>query len=101
MARIRIDDLPVTETLTAEQEALIEGAGLRSFKPSFEALEDRQMMSANPIGALAQLKQPVLGPAQDRQLTGANNFAPTAGPRLSTSAQRNNILVFNAPFKLD
>jgi hypothetical protein len=46
MARIKIEDLPVAETLTPEQEELIEGAGLRSFKPTFEALEARQMMDA-------------------------------------------------------
>jgi hypothetical protein len=50
MARIRIDDLPVAEHLTPEQEALIQGAGLKSFRPTLEALEDRQMMSANPAG---------------------------------------------------
>ena len=46
MARIRIDDLPVAENLTPEQEALILGAGLKSFRPSLEALEDRQLMAA-------------------------------------------------------
>jgi hypothetical protein len=46
MARIRIDDLPVAEGLTPEQEALILGAGLKSFRPSLEALEDRQLMAA-------------------------------------------------------
>jgi RTX calcium-binding nonapeptide repeat (4 copies) len=46
MARIRIDDLPVAEDLTPEQEALIQGAGLKSFRPSLEALEDRQLMAA-------------------------------------------------------
>jgi phosphatidylethanolamine-binding protein (PEBP) family uncharacterized protein len=43
MSRIRIDDLPVAETLTPEQEELIQGAGLKSFRPSLEALEDRCM----------------------------------------------------------
>jgi phosphatidylethanolamine-binding protein (PEBP) family uncharacterized protein len=41
MDRIRIDDLPVAENLTPEQEALIIGAGLKSFRPCLEALEDR------------------------------------------------------------
>ena len=46
MARIRIDDLPVADSLTPEEEALLLGAGLRSFRPSIEALEDRQLMAA-------------------------------------------------------
>jgi hypothetical protein len=43
MARIRIDDLPVADNLTPEQEALIQGAGLRSFRPRLEFLEGRDM----------------------------------------------------------
>jgi Raf kinase inhibitor-like YbhB/YbcL family protein len=43
MARIRIDDLPVAEDLTPEQEALLLGAGLRSFRPSLESLETREV----------------------------------------------------------
>jgi Raf kinase inhibitor-like YbhB/YbcL family protein len=43
MSRIRIDDLPVAENLTPEQEALIQGAGLKSFRPSLEALEGREV----------------------------------------------------------
>src|SRR5262245_47163000 len=39
VTRIRIDDLPVAENLTPEQEELIQGAGLKSFRPSVEALE--------------------------------------------------------------
>jgi hypothetical protein len=46
MARIRIEDLPVAEVLTAEQEELIQAAGLRSFRPRVEGLEDRQMLDA-------------------------------------------------------
>jgi Raf kinase inhibitor-like YbhB/YbcL family protein len=41
--RLRIDDLPVAENLTPEQEELIQGAGLNSFRPSFEMLEAREM----------------------------------------------------------
>jgi hypothetical protein len=55
MARIKIEDLPVAENLTPEQEELIEGAGLRSFKPTFEALEARQMMDAGLGRALPSL----------------------------------------------
>jgi hypothetical protein len=47
MARIRIDDLPVTENLTPEQEELIQGAGLKSFRPTLEALEDRLLMAGS------------------------------------------------------
>jgi Raf kinase inhibitor-like YbhB/YbcL family protein len=43
VSRIRIDELPIAENLTPEQEALIQGAGLKSFRPSIEALEDRFM----------------------------------------------------------
>lgn len=41
VSRIRIDDLPIAEELTPEQEALILGAGLKSFRPSLEVLEER------------------------------------------------------------
>jgi hypothetical protein len=47
MSQIRIDDLPVAETLTPEQEELIQGAGLKSFRPTLEALEDRLMMAGD------------------------------------------------------
>jgi hypothetical protein len=63
MARIRIDDLPVADNLTPEQEDLIQGAGLKSFRPRFEVLEDRQVMSAHLGAALPPMKAPVLGPA--------------------------------------
>jgi Raf kinase inhibitor-like YbhB/YbcL family protein len=43
MARIRIDDLPVAENLTPEQEALIQGAGPKFFRPSLEVLEGRDL----------------------------------------------------------
>jgi phosphatidylethanolamine-binding protein (PEBP) family uncharacterized protein len=46
MARIKIEDLPVAENLTPEQEALIQGAGLRSFRPTLEALEGREVPAA-------------------------------------------------------
>src|SRR5262249_21647215 len=49
MTRIRIDDLPVAENLTPEQEALIQGAGLKSFRPSLESLEARDMPSTTPL----------------------------------------------------
>ena len=36
MARITIEDLPVGENLTPEEEELIFGAGRRSFRPTLE-----------------------------------------------------------------
>jgi hypothetical protein len=48
MARIRIDDLPVADDLTPEQEELILGAGL-SFRPSLEHLEAREVPSGSPV----------------------------------------------------
>src|SRR5262245_17775034 len=53
MTHIRIDDLPVAETLTPEQEALILGAGLKSFRPGMEALEGRDMPAS--LGFLTNL----------------------------------------------
>jgi hypothetical protein len=53
MARVRIDDLPVAETLTPEQEELIQGAGLKSFRPTLEAPEDRLMMAGDITFAAA------------------------------------------------
>ena len=58
MARIKIEDLPVAENLTPEQEALIEGAGLRPFRPTLEGLEDRQFMDADFGDALLALMLP-------------------------------------------
>jgi len=46
MARIRIDDLPLGENLTPEQEELIHGSGRRTFRPTLESLENREMMDA-------------------------------------------------------
>src|SRR5262249_50349456 len=43
MARIRIDDLPLTEARAHEQEALVLGAGLPSSRPTLEALEGREV----------------------------------------------------------
>jgi Raf kinase inhibitor-like YbhB/YbcL family protein len=43
MGRIKIDDLPVADNLTPEEEALLQGAGLRSFRPSLESLEAREV----------------------------------------------------------
>src|SRR5262245_2678844 len=58
MTRIHIGDLPVAENLTPEQEALIEGAGLKSFRPSLEALDAREMMDAGLGGAAQAVAAP-------------------------------------------
>lgn len=74
MARISIEDLSAVENLTPEEMELIVGAGLRSFKPSFEALEDRQLMAAGlgrsllpdlapPKAPVATFTQPLPGAA--------------------------------------
>jgi hypothetical protein len=68
MSRIRIDDLPVAENLTPEQEEMIQGAGLKSFRPSLEALEDRQLMSANPVAIVANSGQAAEAPDGRRTL---------------------------------
>jgi hypothetical protein len=52
MARIRIEDLPPVEDLTPEEMEEIFGAGLKSFRPTFEALEARELMDAGLRGAL-------------------------------------------------
>src|SRR5262249_38469599 len=70
MSRIKIDDLPVAENLTPEQEELIEGAGLKSFRPTLEDLERREMMDAGIGGALATAPPPA-GPSHVRTLEAA------------------------------
>jgi hypothetical protein len=52
MANIRIDNLPVPEPLTPEEQEQILGAGRPSFRPSFEGLENRELYAANLGGAL-------------------------------------------------
>jgi hypothetical protein len=53
MTRIRIEDLPALEELTAEELAEILGAGRNSFRPAFEALEKREMLDAGLPSVLA------------------------------------------------
>lgn len=45
MARIQISDLPQLADLSEEQLKELFGAGPRSFRPSFEGLEDRTLRS--------------------------------------------------------
>jgi len=59
MARIRIEDLPEVDNLTPEEMEQIFGAGLRSFKPTFEALEAREVYDVGLNHALlASAAQP-------------------------------------------
>ena len=53
MVRVRIDDLPAAEGLTPEQEELIQGAGLRSFRPRLEVLEGREVPATISVTSLA------------------------------------------------
>jgi hypothetical protein len=45
MARIKITDLPLLQDLTEEQLKELFGAGAKSYRPTFESLEDRRLMS--------------------------------------------------------
>jgi hypothetical protein len=81
MSRIRIENLPTVENLTQEELDQIFGAGLRSFKPAFDALEDRQLMAAGLIKPmmpnLAPPKAPVASFTQGL-LANAQLAAPSA-----------------------
>jgi len=73
VARIRIDDLPVAEELTPEQEELIQGAGLRSFRPSLEALEARDVPTAVATGiVLTNRVVTISSSVPDSQVNSAN-----------------------------
>jgi uncharacterized protein YkwD len=90
MARIHIDDLPPAETLTPEQEELILGAGLRSFRPRLESLEAREVMSAN-FGSALVVPPPAAQPAQalfSNLATPPANAAPSNILVLNDSTQR-------------
>jgi hypothetical protein len=54
MAHIKIQDLPAGANLTPEEEELILGAGLATFRPTLESLETRQMLDAG-LGSNLQL----------------------------------------------
>jgi hypothetical protein len=64
MARIQFDDLPLLRELSEEQLKELFGAGVKSFKPSIEALEDRLAMSGlapgGAVGGLPYGQGPVL-----------------------------------------
>jgi hypothetical protein len=73
MARIDVNDLPAAQGLPAEQEELIQGAGLRPFRPTLEGLEDRQM----PDAGLGHTLLPALAPAAGAHAPGqAQEVAP-------------------------
>ena len=94
MSRIKIEDLPVAENLTPEQEALIEGAGLRPFRPTLEGLEDRQFMDADFGDALLALMLPTAGGGDPQdghvRALGANSrvWTPRSPARLRRSSSR-------------
>jgi hypothetical protein len=62
MSRIKTEDLAAVETLTPDQEELIQGAGLQSFRPTLEGLEDRQLMASHLADALP-VPPPAVPPA--------------------------------------
>jgi phosphatidylethanolamine-binding protein (PEBP) family uncharacterized protein len=99
VSRIRIDDLPVAENLTPEQEELIEGAGLKSFRPTLEALEDRKLMNAgmiagavlrNDVVVQSQTPAGMVGEATPRNnVFQYNNAVTNQGDVLRTNAMTN------------
>ena len=52
MTRIKIEDLPPVATIPPEELARIFGAG--RYRPSFEMLEERQLLSFSTVGHLIQ-----------------------------------------------
>src|SRR4051812_31028004 len=87
MSRITIEDLPVGDNLTLEEELHMFGAGLRSFRPTLESLEDRHMLDA---GFGYGLQLPVLLPAdawadQASQVRLLDSSAPAAAEALSAA----------------
>jgi hypothetical protein len=94
MARIEIEDLPVGEPLTPEQEELLFGAGFRPFRPMFEALEAREMMDA-AIGHALMAPMPQSGGAapqfghvrmlaSDFQMAGSNQRGVLTGKQAAS-----------------
>jgi hypothetical protein len=63
MARITINDLPPGDGLSPEQEEQVLGAGPKSFRPSIEALEAREVYDASLGGALLPTPLTELAPA--------------------------------------
>jgi hypothetical protein len=56
MATIRIEDLPPVENLTPEEAEQFMGAGLRTFRPTLEHCEARELMSGTQIVATVSLR---------------------------------------------
>jgi hypothetical protein len=54
MERIKIEDLPPVESLTPEELEEVFGAGLRLYKPMFEALEAHEMESVSVLLAVTK-----------------------------------------------
>ena len=55
MARIQIEDLSTVESMTYEELAQLFGAGRPTFKPTFDALEAREVMDTGKEAALPGL----------------------------------------------
>jgi hypothetical protein len=97
MARIHVHDLPAD--LTPEQEELIQGAGLKSFKPGIESLEAREVYAAH-LGAavapelLASARVAALDPAPEVQQHVLVNQIQMAGPAAASGV---NSLAHAAP----
>jgi hypothetical protein len=98
MARIQIEDLPVGDNLTPEQEELILGAGRLSFRPNLEGLEARELMDAGLAHRMLLAAAPSGGmspPAHVRLLDGHatgstadTHAALPRGPPWTTSSPR-------------
>src|SRR5262245_6916622 len=96
MTRIKIDDLLVAEGLSAEQEALILGAGLKSFRPRLEALEVREVptitlgatgvLTIQGEGLSAQAKVSMVdGPSGNRQVQVSLDDGPSGNRQVQVN----------------
>jgi hypothetical protein len=96
MARIQIGDLPLLKDLTPEQLKELFGAGPKAFRPSFEALEERQLMSASSLLATAPLStlsaatlqtgaQVASNLDQPIQIIPVDPIAPVAGAQVASN----------------
>ena len=94
MSRLKSEDPAAAEALTSQQEGLVEGAGLRPFRPTLEGLEDRQFMDADFGDALLALLLPTAdgGDPQDGHVRalGASSrvWTPRSPARLRRSSSR-------------
>src|SRR5947209_8056945 len=91
MSSNKTEDLAAVEPLTPEQEEQIQGAGLRSFRPQLESLEDRQMLDAG-LGHIGHTLPPAppAGPAHVASAAPEVDFLPASSalPGQTTPADR-------------